>query len=173
MYASVFCSRISPHGTRHSPHGIKHIQYSLYRRVRPCKAPLILGFRAFIRNITFFYIRMSSQIIEILVLIHYHLVSMIQFVVFNPDKASKLSCFQIKLKKRRAPACPASPVPPVVSIKICCTTRPVPNVKMASVKCINEHFRCLKRRFKNNLLGQCRPLPKRQSCLREQSVLHR
>ena len=90
MYASVFCSRISPHGTRHSPHGIKHIQYSLYRRVRPCKAPLILGFRAFIRNITFFYIRMSSQIIEILVLIHYHLVSMIQFVVFNPDKASKL-----------------------------------------------------------------------------------
>ena len=27
MYASVFCSGISPRGTRHSPHGIKHIQY--------------------------------------------------------------------------------------------------------------------------------------------------
>ena len=37
MYASVFCSGISPRGTRHSPHGIKHIQYSLSRRVRPCK----------------------------------------------------------------------------------------------------------------------------------------
>ena len=38
MYASVFYLGISPRGTRHSPYGIKHIQYSLYRRVRPCKA---------------------------------------------------------------------------------------------------------------------------------------
>ena len=35
---AIFSSRISPRGTRHSPHGIKHIQYSLYRRVRHCKA---------------------------------------------------------------------------------------------------------------------------------------